>query len=117
MRILLGSLGTLTIRPWGGLRGLAFVELRRFVGQDAKGCRMLGGHDFFVLAQEGVDGFEQIANHKRNMVLHFLEAANALLSHIQKNHGRPTFVSIWHLAQQIYEALQKLDHKDHTEDG
>ena len=50
------------------------------------------------------------------MVIYSLEAVNALLSHIQTNHGRPTFRSLWHLAQQIYEALQKLDHKDHPTD-
>ena len=51
------------------------------------------------------------------MVLYSLEAVNALLSPIQKIHGRPTFGSLWHLAQQIYEALRKLDHKDHPTDG
>ena len=51
------------------------------------------------------------------MVLYSLEAVNALLSPIQKIHGRPTFGSLWHLAQQTYEALQKLDHEDHPTDG
>ena len=51
------------------------------------------------------------------MLLYLLEVVNALLSHIQKIHGRPTFGSLWHLAQQIYKALQKLNHEDHPTDG
>ena len=63
MRILLGSLGTLTIHPWGGFHGLAFVELRIFGRQGAIGFQMLDGHEFLDVAQEGVDGLEQIKNH------------------------------------------------------
>ena len=48
-----GSLGTLNIHLWGGLHGLAFVEPCRFVGQNAIGFRMLGGHDFFVFGSRG----------------------------------------------------------------
>ena len=46
------------------------------------------------------------------MVLYSLEAVNALLSPIQKIQGRPTFSSLWHLAQAFYDALRKLDHAD-----
>ena len=35
----------------------------------------------------------------------------------KSTHGRPTFGSLWHLAQQIYKALQKLDHENHPTDG
>ena len=51
------------------------------------------------------------------MVLYSLEDVNVLLSPIQKIHGRPTFRSLWHLAQQFYDALRKLDHADHPSDG
>ena len=51
------------------------------------------------------------------MVLYLLKAVNALLSQILKNHGRPTFGSLWHLAQQNYEALRKIEHGDHPTDG
>ena len=51
------------------------------------------------------------------MVLYLLEDVNALLSPNQKNYARPTFGSLWHLAQQFYNALQKLDHADHPTDG
>ena len=47
------------------------------------------------------------------MVLYSLEAVNALLSLIQKIQGRPTFSSLWHLAQAFYEYLRKLGHADH----
>ena len=50
------------------------------------------------------------------MVLYYLEAVNALLSPIQKNQGRPTFSSLWYLAQAFYDALRKLDHSDHPKD-
>ena len=50
------------------------------------------------------------------MVLYYLEAVNALLSPIQKIQGRPTFSSLWHLAQEFYDALHKLDHADHPTD-
>ena len=51
------------------------------------------------------------------MVLYSLEAVNALLSPIQKIQVRPTFSSLWHLAQEFYDALRKLDHADHPTDG
>ena len=51
------------------------------------------------------------------MVLYSLEAVNALLSPIQKIQGRPTFSSLWHLAQAFYDALRKLDQADHPTDG
>ena len=51
------------------------------------------------------------------MVLYSLKDVNALLSPIQKIHGRPTLGSLWHLAQQFYDALRKLDHADHPTDG
>ena len=51
------------------------------------------------------------------MVLYSLEDVNVLLSPIQKIHGRPTLGSLWHLAQQFYDALRKLDHADHPTDG
>ena len=51
------------------------------------------------------------------MVLYSLEDVNVLLSPIQKIHGRPTFGSLWHTAQQFYDALRKLDHADHPTDG
>ena len=51
------------------------------------------------------------------MVLYSLEDVNALLSPIQKIHGRPTFGSLWHLAQQFYDALRKLNNADHPTDG
>ena len=51
------------------------------------------------------------------MVLYSLEDVNVLLSPIQKIHGRPTFGSLWYLAQQFYDALRKLDHADHPTDG
>ena len=51
------------------------------------------------------------------MVLYSLEAVNALLSPILKNQGRPTFSSLWHLAQAFYDALRKLDNADHPTDG
>ena len=51
------------------------------------------------------------------MVLYSLEDVNVLLSPIQKIHGRPTFRSLWHLAQKFYDALRKLDHADHPTDG
>ena len=51
------------------------------------------------------------------MVLYSLEAVNALLSPIQKIQGRPTFSSLWHLAQAFYDALRKLDHSDLPTDG
>ena len=51
------------------------------------------------------------------MVLYSLEDVNALLSPIRKIHGRPTFGSLWHLAQKFYDALRKLDHADHPTDG
>ena len=50
------------------------------------------------------------------MVLYSIEAVNALLSPIQKNQGRPTFSSLWHLAQSLYDALRKLYHADHPTD-
>ena len=51
------------------------------------------------------------------MVLYSLEDVNVLLSPIQKIRGRPTFGSLWHLAQKFYDALRKLDHADHPTDG
>ena len=51
------------------------------------------------------------------MVLYSLEDVNALLSPIQEIHDRPTFGSLWHLAQQFYDALRNLDHADHPMDG
>ena len=51
------------------------------------------------------------------MVIYSLEDVNVLLSPIQKINGRPTFGSLWHLAQQFYDALRKLDHADHPTDG
>ena len=51
------------------------------------------------------------------MVLYSLEDVSVLLSPIQKIHGRPTFGSLWHLAQQFSDALRKLDHADHPTDG
>ena len=51
------------------------------------------------------------------MVLYSLEAVSALLSPIQKNQGRPTSSSLWHLAQAFYDALGKLDHADHPTNG
>ena len=51
------------------------------------------------------------------MVPYLLEAVNVLLSQIQKNQGRPTFSSLWHLDQAFYNALMKLDHADHPTDG
>ena len=51
------------------------------------------------------------------MVLYSFEAVIALLSQIQKIQGRPTFGSLWHLAQAFYDALRKIDHADHPTDG
>ena len=51
------------------------------------------------------------------MVLYLLEAVNALLSPIQKIQVRPTFSSLWHLSQEFYYALRKLDHADHPNNG
>ena len=51
------------------------------------------------------------------MLLYLLEAVNDLLSLIQKIQGRPTFGSLWHLAQAFYNALIKLDHADHPTNG
>ena len=50
------------------------------------------------------------------MVLYSLEDVNVLLSPIQKIHGRPTFGSLWHPAQQLYDTLRKIDHADHPTD-
>ena len=51
------------------------------------------------------------------MVLYLFEAVIALMNQIQKIQGRPTFGSLWHLAQAFYDALRKLDHEDHPTDG
>ena len=51
------------------------------------------------------------------MVLYSFEAVIALMNQIQKIQGRPTFRSLWHLAQAFYNALRKLYHADHPTDG
>ena len=51
------------------------------------------------------------------MVKYTLEAINALLNPIPRIEGRPTFSSLWNLAQDFYSALRKLDHPDHPNDG
>ena len=57
------------------------------------------------------------ANHTQKMVLYSFEAVIALMNQIKKIQGRPTFGSLWHLAQAFYDALRKLDHADHPTDG
>ena len=51
------------------------------------------------------------------MVLYLFKDVIALMNQIQKIQGRPTFGSLWHLAQAFYDALRKLDHVDHPIDG
>ena len=51
------------------------------------------------------------------MVLYSFKAVIAFLNQIQKIQGRPTFGSLWHLAQVFYDALCKLDHVNHPTDG
>lgn len=51
------------------------------------------------------------------MVKYSFEAVQALLAPIPPIRGRPTFGSLWKLAQSIYEALQKIDNKDYPDTG
>ena len=51
------------------------------------------------------------------MVKYSVEAVQALLAPIPPIRGRPTFGTLWKLAQSIYEALQKLDNKDYPDTG
>ena len=48
-RTLLVSSGIQTTRPWDDLHDQAFLGRHIFVGQDAIGFRMLGGHEFSEL--------------------------------------------------------------------
>ena len=59
----------------------------------------------------------KIRQNAHNMVLYSLEAVNSLLSPIQKIQGRPTFSSLWHIAQDFYDALRKIYHAYHPTDG
>jgi len=51
------------------------------------------------------------------MVKYSFEAVQALLAPIPAIQGRPTFGSLWRLAQSIFETLQKLDNKDYPDTG
>jgi hypothetical protein len=51
------------------------------------------------------------------MVKYSFEAIQALLAPIPAIQGRPTFGSLWRLAQSIFETLQKLDNKDYPDTG
>ena len=51
------------------------------------------------------------------MVKYSVEAVQALLALIPPISRRPTFGSLWTLAQSIYETLQKLDNKNYPDTG
>ncbi len=51
------------------------------------------------------------------MVKYSLEAVSALLAHIPKINGRPTFSSLWLLSQSLTKALRGMDHPDHSDHG
>eukprot|EP00804_Cyclotella_cryptica_P030999 CCRYP_013582-RA/>CCRYP_013582-RA protein AED:0.56 eAED:0.40 QI:0/-1/0/1/-1/1/1/0/562 len=51
------------------------------------------------------------------MAKYSFEAVQALLAPIPAIQGRPTFGSLWKLAQAIFETLQKLDNKDYPDTG
>ncbi len=46
-----------------------------------------------------------------------LKATQSILALITRINGRPTFSSLWYLAQAMYEALRMLDHPDYPTDG
>ena len=53
MQTLPVSSDTLTIRLWDDPHGLAFVGLRKIVGQDATAFQILSGHNCFRLGSRG----------------------------------------------------------------
>jgi hypothetical protein len=60
---------------------------------------------------------QSIEANKTRMVKYTYEAVQAILAPIPAIPGRPTFGSLWKLAQTIFEALQKLDNKEYPDTG